>query len=64
MEVNIYDRWGILVYTWNGSTGYWDGKNNSGNTSTNGVYYYIIKATDFKKVTTDYKGHLQLIDSK
>ena len=64
MEANIYDRWGILVYTWNGSTGSWDGKNKSGNMSSNGVYYYIIKATDFKNVTTDYKGHLQLIDSK
>jgi len=64
MEANIYDRWGILVYTWNGSTGSWDGKNKSGNMSSNGVYYYIIKATDFKNLTTDYKGHLQLIDSK
>lgn len=64
MEANIYDRWGILIYTWNGATGSWDGKNKSGNMSSNGVYYYIIKATDFKNLTTDYKGHLQLIDSK
>jgi len=64
LQADIFDRWGIKMYTWDGVTGSWDGKNKSGNTSSNGVYYYIIKTTDFKNETKDYKGHLQLIDSK
>jgi gliding motility-associated-like protein len=64
LHADIFDRWGIKLYSWDGVTGSWDGKNKSGNTSSNGVYYYIIKATDFKNETKDYNGHLQLIDSK
>jgi len=40
--VNIYNRWGNLVYEQAGYAIAWDGNTNSGGACSSGVYYYII----------------------
>lgn len=45
LECRLYDRWGVLIYEWNGLTGHWDGKTTNGKQATDGVYYYEVFAT-------------------
>ncbi|HEY1039437.1 MAG TPA: gliding motility-associated C-terminal domain-containing protein [Bacteroidia bacterium] len=61
LEASIYDRWGIKLYSWDGLTGSWDGKSKGGALASNGVYYYIINATDYKNETKTYSGYTQLL---
>ncbi len=42
LKVNIYNRWGNLVYEQTGKDISWDGKNKNGDDVTDGVYYYLI----------------------
>lgn len=42
-HLEIYDRWGILLFTTDDPyTDHWDGKNKAGKSVTDGVYYYIL----------------------
>ena len=45
LTCSIYDRWGLEIYTINGVTGSWDGKDKSGATVASATYYYLINAT-------------------
>lgn len=64
LDMLIYDRWGVLVYHWNGLTGYWDGKTDNGKYATDGVYYYICTATTNKGEIRKLTGFFQLIRHK
>ncbi len=60
-SINIYDRWGKEVYTSTDPTVYWNGNLlNTPYLVSDGVYYYIIKATcgsnDYVK-----KGFVQVV---
>ena len=59
-EIEIYNRWGIKVYNWQGINGYWDGNNNTGIPAPDGVYYYIIHLVTRENEAKEYKGFLQL----
>jgi len=62
LTCNIFDRWGLKLYDWNGTAGFWDGTDSkNGKTVTDGTYYYIIEATDIKKQNHKYQGYIQLI---
>lgn len=39
----IYDRWGLKLFSWNQKNDGWDGRSPSGGTATDGTYFYIIK---------------------
>lgn len=62
-QLQIYDRWGLLVFSTNSQLSTpnlrWDGHTTSGEECTNGVYYYIIS---FEKngETINLKGNLSL----
>ncbi len=62
-KMNIYDRWGLLVYSTNSElstpNSKWDGHTTSGMECSSGVYYYIIT---FEKNEEHIllKGHLSL----
>ena len=62
-KMNIYDRWGLLVYSTNSELSTpkskWDGHTTSGMECSSGVYYYIIT---FEKNEEHIllKGHLSL----
>ncbi|HWY99173.1 MAG TPA: gliding motility-associated C-terminal domain-containing protein, partial [Bacteroidia bacterium] len=53
-NIEIYDRWGILMYKSSDVNSPWGGKAMSGQPAPDGVYYYIIKA---KCGSTDYDRH-------
>ncbi|HKC68658.1 MAG TPA: gliding motility-associated C-terminal domain-containing protein, partial [Bacteroidia bacterium] len=42
-EINIYDRWGKLVYNATDYNKPWDGKTKSGHDADNGSYFFIVK---------------------
>ena len=46
LECKIYDRWGLLLYNWDGIDGFWDGKAKNGTICTEGTYFYLITYTD------------------
>jgi gliding motility-associated-like protein len=53
--IEIYNRWGVKVFTSNDPTDYWNGKiNNTGADASDGVYYYIIKSSCGSE---DYNKH-------
>jgi gliding motility-associated-like protein len=60
-SIVIYDRWGKEVYTSTDPTVYWNGRVlNTQYMASEGVYYYIIKATCGSN-TYDKKGFVQII---
>jgi len=42
-EVEIYNRWGNIVYEMSGYDNSWTGTNNSGEELLSGAYYYVVK---------------------
>ncbi|MGP8217253.1 MAG: PKD domain-containing protein, partial [Bacteroidia bacterium] len=59
-SIEIYDRWGVLIYQTNTPYAPWDGRNMSGNDMPDGVYYYIIKSL-CGSTEVDHHGFVQLI---
>ena len=64
-ELNIYDRWGNLIYEYKGEYTGWrglDGKANNGNISAQiDVYVWLIRVRDLNDVDHEYIGHVALI---
>jgi gliding motility-associated-like protein len=61
LHCEIYNRWGELVYEWDGTAGYWDGKTKNGKEASDGVYYYTAHMTDMSSKIYDEAGFVQLI---
>lgn len=61
MEVLIFDKKGKTIFKSKGIDCKWDGKNQQGKVSQEGIYYYMVSAygTDGKKY--EQKGSIQLI---
>jgi len=59
-EMAIFNRWGKEVYKWNTVGGKWDGKNDNGSKSADGVYYYILHAKGLDKVEYNQHGTVSL----
>ena len=61
INMTIFDRWGLKMFE---STDYgqmeWDGKNKSGNTVTDGTYFYIIHAKGLDDSKYDLKGSVNV----
>lgn len=61
LEGHIYDRWGNLVYRWEGPEGYWDGHTSPGGLPcSEGAYYYVIQAKDVNSKLINTHGYIQL----
>jgi gliding motility-associated-like protein len=54
--LQIYDRWGTLMFSTTLRNNGWDGRSNSGTNASEGVYYFIVQVDD--KV---YKGPIHLL---
>jgi len=59
-SINIFDRWGKVMFNTTDPFKYWDGTTTSGGTAPAGVYYYIITGT-CQNTTYKKDGYLQLI---
>ena len=60
--LQVYDRWGVLVYENGNYLNDWNGKKNgSGADCVDGTYYYILSGTNLKETLT---GFVQLIRGK
>jgi gliding motility-associated-like protein len=57
----IYDRWGLEMFESTSVTNSWDGKNKRSAAVPDGIYFYIIKATDINLKANTYKGFVTLI---
>jgi gliding motility-associated-like protein len=60
LTCDIYDRWGLKLYSYNTVNGYWDGTN-KGAKEPDGTYFYVILTTDIKGDNHKYNGFIQLI---
>lgn len=60
-KVWVFDRWGVLMYNWNGINGFWDGYTTSGVECPDGVYVYVIEAKGFDGKEYKLKSNLTLI---
>jgi gliding motility-associated-like protein len=64
LRCQIYNRWGELIYEWDGTTGSWNGKTKNGGDAVDGVYYYTAYLVDFAEKSVDASGFVQLIRGK
>ncbi|PCJ26015.1 MAG: hypothetical protein COA97_06820 [Flavobacteriales bacterium] len=55
-SVNVYNRWGQLVFNTKNNGAHWDGRTTAAQIVPDGTYYYIIETED-----EIYKGYLQLL---
>ncbi len=60
----IYDRWGLNIASYNGLTGGWNGETKNGKIATDGVYYYVLKATGLNGKMVQQEGFIHLFSQK
>ena len=60
----IYDRWGLNIASYNGITGGWNGETKNGKMATDGVYFYVLKATGLNGKTVQQEGFIHLFSQK
>lgn len=54
-EINIFNRWGNLVYSANGYQNNWDGIGNNGNVLPDGTYFIVVDLNvEGKELLNDY----------
>lgn len=60
IEVTIFNRWGNIMAEMDDFTDRWDGKNKSGEESSDGVYFYKYVIMDLNDKVYEGHGHLTL----
>ena len=61
-SMEIYDRWGLKIFSSSSINTVWDGKTAGGKDVPADTYFYLINATSSKtNVSTEYKGYITLI---
>lgn len=58
----IYDRWGILMHEITDFKGSWDGRTSVGLRSSDGTYFYLVKAKGADGIEYQQEGFVQLIN--
>jgi|GEM_PF-740515 len=61
VEGTIYNRWGQMMFKWDGIKGYWDGRTLAGAEAPDGTYFYIISAKGVDGEEYFKKGGFSLI---
>jgi len=65
LHINIYNRWGQLLYNSAGKKAFWDGYTYSGKPVPEGTYYYIIDASYYDTSgniqNEKFTGHIMLV---
>jgi gliding motility-associated-like protein len=60
-SIEIFNRWGQKVFSADSPNVDWDGKSMAGVEESDGIYFYLIKATDYVNKDYNLKGYVQLI---
>jgi gliding motility-associated-like protein len=60
-DIEIYNRWGELIFQSSDENLGWDGKDKKGNSSGVGTYHYRIQFKDPKEKVTSLSGIIHLI---
>lgn len=63
-NIEVYNRWGMMVYSSSEPKIRWEGKTFSGEPLIEGVYYYIVSGETIcrQKENVNYRGSVQIID--
>lgn len=59
-RVQIFNRWGSMVYSWTDPKGAWSGVDNNGQKLVQGVYYYQMEATGLNGLEYSKTGAISL----
>ena len=64
LQCKIFNRWGNLIYEWDGITGGWNGTNmHNGEKVSDGVYYYIADIEDLGGTVHREHGFIQVLQN-
>jgi len=63
-RIEIYNRWGLLLYESESAEIKWDGRTNAGVQLNDGTYYYILNAISLTGKNYSTKGYIQLLREK
>lgn len=55
-QIDIYDRWGLLMFSSSSINNKWDGRTTAGMPVVDGTYFYIVDLNG-----TSYKGHITVL---
>ncbi len=62
LKVKIFNRWGMLIYQWDGTLGSWGGEvMNTDKLAPDGTYYYLFTAKALTGANFSEKGFITLI---
>ena len=61
VDVQIFNRWGQMVYTWVGENKSWNGKGIDGSNLPEGVYFYIFQGDGVDGHYYEEKGSITLL---
>ncbi len=61
MKLNIYNRYGTLIFFSDRINGFWDGRTTSGEPCSTGIYFYTIEATGFDGKSYKLQNTLTLV---
>lgn len=61
LVLTIYNRWGKMVRTIEGTDAFWDGKTANGVDCSGGVYYYMAQFKNSDQKPNTHKGYVSLI---
>ena len=61
ISVEIYNRWGQIVYSWDIPNYEWDGRDFDGRNLSEGVYYYVLSSTGIDGERYLRKGSITLL---
>ena len=60
VKAEIYDRWGLHMYGWEGINAGWDGRTKAGVPASEGTYFYFIEVIDLFGEEHKYEGPFNL----
>jgi gliding motility-associated-like protein len=60
IQIDIYNRWGLNVFSTSNILEGWDGKTQNGGEAPAGTYYYIVNATNINGEQLSQKGSFSL----
>jgi len=61
VKVEIFDRWGLKMYEFEGVNGSWDGRTTAGVEVSDGTYYYLFYAVGVNGKEFKENGHILVV---